>query len=520
MSLCAQGLGKRFPGVVALKDVSLEVQPGRILALVGANGAGKSTLIKILTGFYDEYEGTIEIDGQPVDIRKPAEAQALGIEVVHQEVDTVLIPYLTVSENLLIEQLAHGGGGPLVNWRAMHRETKAALDRIGLKVDPRARVEDLVLHEKQMLVIARAISHRVRYLIFDEPTTSLGPQQVDRLFEVIRALKADGVGIIYISHRLNEVLTLADDVMVLRNGERVAQFARDACDIGAITRAMLGTSMSEAFPPRPQRTPGEVVLEARGLTRAPALNDVSLQVRKGEIVGIAGLVGAGKTELLRALFGADPVDSGEFLVDGRPLKLTSPDRAVQHGIYLVPEERRSQGVLVQDSIRKNVSLPFLGQFAHAALWMSRALELAHARSIIEQVGVVPARPETLVQNLSGGNQQKVAIGKWFGRPARVMMFDEATQGIDVKAKRDIYELVHRLSEDAGVIYASADIDETLALADRILVMRDGRIVAELSAAEADRQLVMEYATGARQEMPPREAPHQEPVLQGQGAHAL
>ena len=497
MSLKAINLGKRFPGVVALSDVSLEIPQGRIVALVGANGAGKSTLIKILTGFYEDYDGEVEIDGERVNIRRPADAQARGIEVVHQEVDTVLIPYLTVSENLLIEQLAERGKNPLINWKAMHRETQAALDHIKLDVDPRKRVEDLVLYEKQMLVIARAISRKVRYLIFDEPTTSLGLSEVARLFEVIRALKAEGVGIVYISHRLNEVQEIADEIIVLRNGERVAHFHSGTPDLAAITEAMLGTSMLESFPPKPDRTAGNIVFEARNLKRRGVLKNVSLSVRKGEVIGIAGLVGAGKTELLRVLFGADPVDSGEFLIDGHPIKLSSPHRAVSQGIFLVPEERRSQGVLVHDPVHKNMSLPFLRQFVHAGLWMSRALELAHAKNVIDQVGLVPPRPETLVQNLSGGNQQKVAIGKWFGRQPRVMMFDEATQGIDVRAKREVYDLVHRLSRDAGVIYASADIDETLSLADRILVMRDGEIVAELSSAEADRQIVLEYATGAR-----------------------
>lgn len=497
MSLNATNLGKRFPGVVALNDVSLEVQQGRVLALVGANGAGKSTLIKILTGYYEDYEGRIEIDGEPVNIRKPADAQMRGIEVVHQEVDTVLIPYLTVSENLLIEQLAERHRNPVINWHAMHQQTQAILNQIDLKVDPRKRVEDLVLYEKQMLVIARAISRKVRYLIFDEPTTSLGLSEVARLFEVIRALKAEGVGIIYISHRLNEVQEIADEIVVLRNGERVAHFDSGTPDLGQITQAMLGTSMRESFPPKPARQAGTVVFEARNLVRRNMLHDVSIQVRQGEVIAIAGLVGAGKTELLRALFGADPVDSGQFFIDGKPIKISSPNKAVAQGIFLVPEERRSQGVLVQDAVRKNMSLPFLRQFVYTGIWMSRALELAHARNVIEQVGLVPPRPETLVKNLSGGNQQKVAIGKWFGRAPRIMIFDEATQGIDVKAKWEVYELVHRLSQDAGVIYASSDIDETLAVADRVLVMRDGEIVAELAADDADRQLILEYATGAR-----------------------
>lgn len=501
-SLKATNLGKTFPGVVALDNVSLEVPQGRVIALVGANGAGKSTLIKILTGYYDQYDGSIDIDGQPVSILRPADAQAHGIEAVYQEVDTVLIPYLTVAENLLIEQLAERRRAPWLNWRALNQEARAAAQRIGLEVDVQKRVEDLVLHEKQMLVIARALSRHVRYLIFDEPTTSLGLREIAQLFDVIRDLKRQNVGIIYISHRLAEVQEIADDVIVLRNGQRVAEFpAENGLDMAHVAEAMLGAPVDETFPPKGERTPGDIVLEARQLSRRKLLHDIDLTVRQGEILGIAGLVGAGKTELLRALFGADKLDSGTILIDKAGVRLGSPSAAVKHGIFLVPEERRSQGVLVEDSIRKNMTLPFLRQFAFLGTWMNRAREIVHTSQVIDRVGLTPPRPEMLVRQLSGGNQQKVAIGKWFGSQPRVMMFDEATQGIDVKAKREVYELAHRLCDSAAVIYASSDIDEVLGLADRVLVMRDGAVVAELTAEEADRQLVLGYATGATVDAP-------------------
>ncbi len=494
-SLKANHLRKTFPGVVALDDVQFEVQSGRVHALVGANGAGKSTLIKILSGYYEDYEGQVELDGQATRIDQPSAAFEHGIEVVHQEVDVTLIPYLTVAENLLIEKLGTKRAGAVVRWSALYQEARQAADRVGLKVSVRKRVEDLSLHEKQLLVIARAVSRRVRFLILDEPTASLSMSEVETLFEILRSIKAEGVGVIYISHRLAEVREIADEVSVLRNGKMVAHFD-DAANMSKVVEAMLGHPADETFPPRSEGGRGELVLEAKNLTRQGAVAGVSLQVYQGEILGITGLVGAGKTELLRLLFGVDGMDAGEVLLDGRPARLNSPGDAVAQGIYLIPEERRKQGLIVEDPIFKNITLPFLKLF-EAATWMVRRREMDHTQKIIEQVGLTPPRPEMPVMNLSGGNQQKVVIGKWFGRKARVMLFDEATQGIDIKAKRDVYDLARRLSQEAGVVYASSEIDEVLGLADRVLVMRNGQIAAELSAQEASRQDVLEYATGIR-----------------------
>jgi simple sugar transport system ATP-binding protein len=494
--LYAVGLGKRFPGVVALEDVSLQLQPGRVMALVGANGAGKSTLIKILTGYYDSYEGQIDIDGQPVTLHQPAHAARAGIQAVYQEVDTVLVPTLTVSENVLLNGLA-AEPRPLLNWSALHRRAEAVLAQVGLSLDVRRRVEDLVLHEKQMLVIARAVSQQVKYLIFDEPTTSLSLPEIERLFTIIRALKAQGVGILYISHRLMEVATLADDITVLRSGRKVAQFAVSDFDIGRISEAMLGSAVTDIFPPKPAHVPSSIILTANGLARRGKLRDVSLNVRKGEILGVAGLVGAGKTELLRAIFGADALDAGTIQLDGQTVALRTPKEAVEVGIYLVPEERRAQGVLVEDQMSHNISLPFLGQFAKLLGLVDQLGERVHARNIIERLGISPPNPEIEVQNLSGGNQQKVVIGKWLTGKPRVVLFDEATQGIDVKAKQDVYRIARELTLSAAVIYASSDIDEVIGIADRIIVMHDGQVVAELSAADFDRNLILEFATGAR-----------------------
>ncbi len=494
--LYAKGLGKRFPGVVALDDVSLELQPGRVMALVGANGAGKSTLIKILTGYYDSYEGQIAIDDQPVHIHQPSDAAGVGIQAVYQEVDTVLVPTLTVSENVLLSGLATERRR-FLNWAALHQQAEAVLAQVGLTLDVRRRVEELVLHEKQMLVIARAVSQKVRYLIFDEPTTSLSLPEVERLFGIIRTLKAQGVGILYISHRLMEVAALADEILVLRNGRKITQFPASEFDFGRISEAMLGSAVQDIFPPKTDTAPGETLLTAEGLTRRGKLKGISLSVRRGEIIGVAGLVGAGKTELLRALFGADPLDGGQVCVNGQPITLRTPEQAVAQGIYLVPEERRSQGVLVEEKIQRNITLPFLGQFSRVLGLIDRLREREHSVNTITRLGIVPANPDAEVQSLSGGNQQKVVIGKWLTGQPRVVMFDEATQGIDVKAKQDVYRIARELARSAAVIYASSDIDEVIGIADRMIVMHAGQIVAEFTAAEFDRARILEYATGSK-----------------------
>jgi simple sugar transport system ATP-binding protein len=493
----ATELGKQFPGVVALENVDLQIESGRVLAIVGANGAGKSTLIKILTGYYDQYDGHIRIDGQGVTLHHPADAQRLGVHAVYQEVDTVLVPTLTVSENLLLNRFADAQQGAFVDWRDLHRLASAALSRIGLDIDPRRRVDELVLHEKQMLVIARAVSQNVRVLVFDEPTTSLSDHETRRLFEIIQSLKAAGVGIVYISHRLPEVAEIADDVVVLRGGRKITQFPGHAFDLEQVTAAMLGTALTELYPPKPVVQAGALVLEVDHLQRSGALSVAHLRAHQGEILGIAGLVGAGKTELLRALFGADRVDSGAVRLDGRAISLQSPTEAVRAGIFLVPEERRAQGVLVEDPLYSNISLPFLGQFVWLKGIVNRVRERQHATSIIHRLGITPPNPNAVVHNLSGGNQQKVAVGKWLAGSARLMLFDEATQGIDLRAKHDVYLIARQIAESAAVIFASSDIDEIVGVADRAVVMRDGAIVAELSGAQLDRSLILEYATGAR-----------------------
>jgi len=492
--LVARGLGKRFPGVVALKGVDFELLPGRVHALVGANGAGKSTLIKILSGYYPSYQGEVWVDGRPVRLVRPDLAFRHGIEVVHQEVDTALVPGLSVAENLFLERLAGGGTGVWVSPRRLLGEAGAALERLGFALDPAARVEDLSLHQKQLLVIARAMLRELRYLILDEPTAALSLTEAERLLELVNRLRGQGIGVLYVTHRLAEVERIADQVTVLREGTRVAYWERPFA-LAAIVEAMLGAPPGAIFPPR-RPEPGETILSARGLFRPPRVQGVDLTLRRGEVVALTGLAGAGKTELLRLLFGADRPEAGEIRLLGRPVRLASPTAAVRLGIYLVPEERRRQGLILDKPVRENLSLPFLKRFARFLGWLDRDAERGFAKQQIQRVRLSPPDPERPVRLLSGGNQQKVVVGRWLGGLPRVLLFDEPTQGVDVGAKRELYRLARESAKGAAVLWATAEIDEALGVADRVLVMRDGRVVAAFPTEEADRQRVLAYATGA------------------------
>jgi len=495
MSIIARKLRKVFPGVIALDNVDLTIEQGTIHALVGANGAGKSTLIKILTGYYDAYEGEIEIEGQPASLTSPAMAMNLGIEVVHQEVDTVLVPGLSIAENLFIERIASGQAGMVIKWRRLYQQAGEIAASVGLTADIRKRVEDISLHEKQLVVIARAISRHARYLILDEPTAALSLRETERLFDILRQLKQKGLGIIYISHRLGEVKDLADEISVLRNGLKVAHFSGQT-DLTQVVEAMAGQPVKEMFPAIEKRQFGDIVLEVKQLRYRDVVNDVSFAVRNREILGITGLVGAGKTELIRLLFGAEQPDAGAILFNGQSITLRHPKMAVESGIFLVPEERRTQGLHVENTVVENLVLPFLHQFTVAS-WVMSQREQRYATELVKKSGIIAPSVHTPVRNLSGGNQQKVVIGKWIGQTPTVMMFDEPTHGIDIKAKYDVFTLISAIAREACVIYASAEIDEVLNLADRILVMRAGRVAAELTAQEANRQLVLEIATGTR-----------------------
>ncbi|SDD61975.1 simple sugar transport system ATP-binding protein [Paenibacillus sp. UNCCL117] len=487
-----KGIVKSFPGVRALQQVDFDVRGGEIHALLGANGAGKSTLMKVLSGAYTADEGAVMIDGTAYTFTQPLDAIRSGIQCVYQEVDTALIPSLTVAENIMLEKLT--AGSRWIDWSGMQREAARVLQELGLTgIDVRRQAGELSIAQKQLVLIGRALAQKAKFIIFDEPTAPLSNEEADQLFRIMDRLKKDGVGCIFISHRLAEVFRISDRITVMRDGQRISTKLAADTNAGLVVEEMLGKKFEEEFP-KAQVKIGGTLLEAKGLTSGTKVRDVTLSVRQGEIVGVVGLVGAGKTELSRVLFGADPLDAGEIALRGKRLRLARPADAVQAGLALVPEERRKQGVLVELPIMANLALPILKPLSRLG-FVGRGREAANADARIAELGIQPANKHQLVKYLSGGNQQKVAVGKWLPTQADIYLFDEPTKGVDVGAKSDIFRLIGKLAEEGkGILYFSCEIAEILGIADRILVMSYGRIVKELSREEATQEQILYYAS--------------------------
>jgi len=494
-----RNISKSFSGIAALKKVEFNVKGGEIHALLGANGAGKSTLMKILSGAYETDEGTIEVEGSAYTLRSPADAKNAGIHCVYQEVDTSLVPHLSVSENIFLDQLASSKGRTWLRWSSIHEEAADVLKQIGLELSPRALIRDLTLSEKQLVLIARLLAEKAKYVILDEPTAPLSFEEADKLFGIMDGLKKAGIGVVFISHRLPEVFKVCDRVTVMRDGERVLTERIDQIDTSIVVRAMLGRSFEEEFPKLPTVV-GETVLSVQGLEAGRRVRGVDLEVRRGEIVAIVGLVGAGKTELSRALFGADPIDRGTVNVRGNLVKLKNPSDAVESGIALIPEERRKEGILVRESVLHNLSLPLLKSLSRLG-FLSGKLERNYANSQISGLGIRTASDNQLAAFLSGGNQQKVAIGKWLGTKADVFLFDEPTKGVDVGAKSDIFRIIGQLAQQGkGIVYLTCEFAEALGLADRIFVMCDGVIVKSFNRGEATQENLLYFASAGREEL--------------------
>jgi ribose transport system ATP-binding protein len=483
-----RGITKRFPGVVALDGVDFELERGEVHVLLGENGAGKSTLIKMLSGAYQPDEGEILIEGEPARISSATVAQSLGISTIYQEFN--LVPQLTVAENIYLGRQPRRFG--IVDHRRMVEDARGLLERMKVRVDPRAKVSELGVAQRQMVEIAKALSLEARVLIMDEPTASLSGAEVERLFEIVRGLKEEGVSMIFISHHLEEVAEIGDRVTVLRDGKFVDRVPAST-DPAEFVRMMVGRSIDEQFPRRRPEL-GEVLLEVKNLTREGVLDDISFRIRAGEVVGIAGIVGAGRTELARAIFGADPLDSGEVWVEGRRIKPGDVREAQRRGIGFVTEDRQGQGIVPPLSVAENLGLASLPKNTRAGL-VDRGEQRRQAGRMIEDLNIRTPGPEQEVRYLSGGNQQKVVIGKWLLADSKVLIMDEPTRGIDVGAKVEIYELMNELTaQGAGILMISSELPEVLGMSDRILVMSGGRIVGELSAEEATQEGVMELAT--------------------------
>jgi rhamnose transport system ATP-binding protein len=488
------GIHKAFAGVQALKGVSFELRAGEVHALVGENGAGKSTLIKIITGAHQADEGTLEVNGQAVTENDPVISRSLGIAAIYQQ--PALFPDLTVAENIALG-LERGGAWRLIHWGLRRRQARELLERVGSTIAPDTEVRQLTMPEQQLVEIARALGANARVLIMDEPTASLSDKEVENLFRVIRELRADGVGIIYISHRLEELPQVADRVTALRDGALVGTRLMAEVSRADLIRMMVGRELSAVFPKVAVEV-GDVVLEARGLgCRAAGVRGVHLTVRAGEILGLAGLVGAGRTELARVLFGLTPADAGEVRLRGRPVRIDSPARAVALGLAYVPEDRRRHGVILDLPVAANTTLAVLRRVS-ALGWLSFRRERDLAAGFVRRLGIKTPSVEAPVGNLSGGNQQKVALARWLAAEPAVLILDEPTQGIDVGAKAEIHRLMSDLAgRGLAIVMISSELPEVLGMSDRIAVMHAGTVVGTLDRAGATQEAVLDLALGHR-----------------------
>jgi simple sugar transport system ATP-binding protein len=487
-----------FPGVKALKNVDFTTETGVSHALIGANGAGKSTLMKVLSGAYNHYTGEMFFNGQKADIRSPKESKNYGVQIVYQEVDTALIHYLTVAENIMLNDMIDGENKTsFVNWGSIYRKSQEILDSMNVRISSKKLVSELSLAEKQMVLIARAISKDCKFLILDEPTAPLSNAETEELFRIVKDLKKKNVGVIFISHRLPELFEICDEITVMRDGEFVVKKDIKSTHQNEIVEYMLGRKMDEQFPVK-ENKPGEKLFEVKNLSDGRLVSDVSFHVRAGEIVGISGLVGAGKTELCKALFGAAPNVTGERILKGKKLSIKKPDEAVRQGIALVPEERRKEGILVSESVAINITVANLKRFCNGGTFLNFKEEKNEAKKMIESLGIKTPGHYTKVQNLSGGNQQKVAIGKWLVTDSEVYIFDEPTKGVDVGAKKDIFDLIYSLAKAGkAVIYATCEFTEILGVTDRVYVMYDGKIMKELETAKTNEEELLYYSTGGK-----------------------
>jgi ribose transport system ATP-binding protein len=484
-------ISKTYPGVRALHDVGLEVLPGEIHAVIGENGAGKSTLMKIIFGVTQPDAGTIEVQGRAVTIGSPVEAQRLGLSMVHQEL--TLVPALDVGRNIYLGRepgLALG----VIDWPRLYADAEALLRRLHLPVDPRRVVRGLSTAQKQMVEIARALSWKSTLLIMDEPTSSLTQGEIRELFRILRDLKADRVSVLYISHRLEELPEIADRVTVMRDGRTVGTVEAKTTPIPSMIRMMVGRSVDQQFP-RIQVPIGDEVLRVEGLTREGVVQDVSFSVRAGEIVGMAGLVGAGRSETARMIAGIDAKDSGRVCVAGHLVDIRSPSEAIAAGVALLPEDRKQQGLVLPLSVKTNLSLATLPQFTRFGIVAQRKRDMM-AQRFVQDLRIRTPSLDFRVRNLSGGNQQKVVLGKWLGSQPRVLIFDEPTRGIDVGAKVEVYQEMNALiAQGVGILLISSELPEVLGMSDRVLVMYDGRLVADLPATEATPERVIALASG-------------------------
>jgi rhamnose transport system ATP-binding protein len=485
------GVTKGYGGVQALDGVSFAIEAGTVHALVGENGAGKSTLVKILTGVVHPDDGQVLLEGEPQRIGSPHDAHRLGIVAMYQE--PTVFPDLTVAENIFAGRHPRGRLNS-VDWRAMRSGVVQLLEELGVDFAPDTPVRGLGVADRQLMEIAKALSSSARLLIMDEPTAALSPLEVDNLFVTVRRLRDRGVAIVFVSHRLEEVAALADTVTVLRDGRHVATQPADQLPHGEVVRLMVGRSLDALFP-KEEAQIGDVVLRAQGLASRGVFSGVSFDLRRGEIVGLAGFVGSGRTEIARAIFGIDRLDAGELWIDGRRFRPSSPRAALRRGLAYLPEDRLNQGLVQPMSVAANTSMAVLPELTPAGLLRPRR-ERALARRFMEELRIKATSPAQVVRSLSGGNQQKVVLSKWLAAEPRILILDEPTHGVDVGTKADVHRTISHLAAGGlTILLISSELLEILAMSDRVLVMREGRLAAELSRTEATEERIIQAAAG-------------------------
>lgn len=483
-------ISKNFPGVKALDKVHFELRSGEVMALLGENGAGKSTLMKILSGVYTRDGGTMEIFGKSYDDLTPKQAQEAGVAIIHQELN--MCKHLSVAENMFLGREMVGKG--ILDNRKMRQEAKNILNELKIDIDPDQTVGDLPVSKQQMVEIAKALSIHAKILIMDEPTSALTAREIEDLFRIIKDLKAQGCGIVYISHRLEELAEIVDRVTIMRDGQYITDGNFKDMTMDQIITNMVGREIKEKFP-RVTCTKGKKVFEVKNLNAGRMVRDINFSLYEGEIVGFAGLMGAGRTETTRAIFGVDAKDSGEFYLDGQKIEIHNPMDAIRNGVVLAPEDRKKDGLCTKLSIRQNLALPNLDIICNKLGVIRKSKEDELCAEAVQNLRIKTPNIEVDSGNLSGGNQQKVVVGKWLARNSRVVIFDEPTRGIDVGAKVEIYNLMNDLKKQGiAVMFVSSEMPEVMGIADRIIVMCDGRITGELMANEASQNQILTMAT--------------------------
>ncbi|ASS90189.1 sugar ABC transporter ATP-binding protein [Aeribacillus pallidus] len=492
-----EGISKSFPGVKALSKVRLDLNYGEVLALVGENGDGKSTLMKILSGVYQKDEGEIYLEGNKVEIPNAKAAQEMGISIIHQELN--LMPDLTVAQNIFIGREPRTGFNFFLKEKELNEKTAELLEKLNINLNPKETVSDLTVAKQQMVEIAKALSYNAKIIVMDEPTAALTESEIKTLFDLIENLKNKGVGIIYISHRMEELKVISDRITVMRDGQYIDTLYTKDTDMKKVISLMVGRHIQdESRPTTTVSKEAETVLEVKNLSTKNFLKNISFTLKKGEILGFAGLMGAGRTEVARAIFGADKIDEGQIFINGKEVKINKPEDAVKHGIAYLSEDRKRYGLMLEMDVNSNILISSLSNYVNWLTFVNDSKGYVTSEEYVKSLKIKTPSIKQLAKNLSGGNQQKIVIAKWLAKNCDILIFDEPTRGIDVGAKTEIYQLLNELAQQGkSIIMISSELPEILRMSHRIIVMCEGRITGELTNEEASQEKIMDYATRTR-----------------------